>query len=111
DGAVVIVTHSELLLRELATKLIVFQGETPRLVPHDYAYFLETEGWGDDPAMTGTGTRSAANGAASADPRAAKKDAERLIRKLKKIVASIEDRITRMEAEQREAEQALEAAT
>ena len=45
DGSVVIVTHSELILKELATSLIVFQGESPRLFPHNYQYFLEKEGW------------------------------------------------------------------
>jgi ATP-binding cassette subfamily F protein 3 len=47
EGAVVIVTHSELILSELATRLVVFQEGYPRLFEHEYAYFLEQGGWGD----------------------------------------------------------------
>lgn len=52
NGAVVIVTHSELILRDLATRLIVFGEGKPRLVDHDYGYFLEKGGWGDEEEMS-----------------------------------------------------------
>ncbi len=47
-GAVVIVTHSELILRSLATKLIVFQEAGP--VPFDggYEQFLDSVGWEEE---------------------------------------------------------------
>ena len=47
EGGVVIVTHDEEILRELVTKLIVFKGDTVKLVEGNYDYFLRTEGWGD----------------------------------------------------------------
>lgn len=48
QGSVLIVTHSELILRSLVTKLIVFQGSGPKLFEHEYDYFLEKEGWQDE---------------------------------------------------------------
>src|SRR5262249_32544215 len=51
-GAVIIVTHSELILGELAQRLIVFQGATPHLFNHEYAYFLEREGWSEEAEMS-----------------------------------------------------------
>ena len=44
-GAVMIVTHSEMILRELATSLIYFKGDKPEFFPHDYKYFLDKVGW------------------------------------------------------------------
>jgi ATP-binding cassette subfamily F protein 3 len=45
SGALLIVTHSEMILRELATSLIVFKGDKPEFFPHDYNYFLSKVGW------------------------------------------------------------------
>jgi ATP-binding cassette subfamily F protein 3 len=50
EGGIVIVTHNEHILRDLATKLIVFDGNTAQVIPGDYDYFLSTVGWGDDDA-------------------------------------------------------------
>lgn len=47
-GAVMIVTHSELFLRELATKLIVFDRGEVTLFDGGYDDFLERVGWSDD---------------------------------------------------------------
>ncbi len=51
-GGVVVVTHSERILRRLAKKLVVFQGEKPFLFPAGYDAFLERVGWDeeDDPS-------------------------------------------------------------
>ncbi|MBI2945724.1 MAG: ABC-F family ATP-binding cassette domain-containing protein [Candidatus Wallbacteria bacterium] len=48
DGAVVIVTHSELILSRLATKLIYFQGGTVKVYPGGYDDFLDQIGWDDE---------------------------------------------------------------
>lgn len=49
-GAVVLVTHSELILRQLATKLVVFQDHGPEIFDGDYDYFLQKVGWVDEEA-------------------------------------------------------------
>jgi ATP-binding cassette subfamily F protein 3 len=49
-GAVVIVTHSELVLSAVATKLIVFDGGRIRVFDGTYDDFLERVGWSDEAA-------------------------------------------------------------
>ena len=49
EGAVIIVTHSEMILRDIATKLIVFNGENAQLFWGNYDDFLEKIGWDDEP--------------------------------------------------------------
>lgn len=47
-GAVVVVTHSESFVRELAQKLIVFRGDRAEFVLGDYEDFLRRGGWGEE---------------------------------------------------------------
>ena len=49
EGAVVIVTHSEMILRDIATKLIVFDGGKVWQFLGGYDDFLERVGWEDEP--------------------------------------------------------------
>lgn len=44
-GAVIVVTHSEIMLRNLATKLIIFHNGTAELFNGNYDEFLEKIGW------------------------------------------------------------------
>jgi ATP-binding cassette subfamily F protein 3 len=48
EGSIVMVTHSELLLHRLATKLIVFDKGTIIMFNGSYGEFLETVGWSDE---------------------------------------------------------------
>jgi ATP-binding cassette subfamily F protein 3 len=47
-GAVIVVTHSEEFVRQLAQKLIVFRGDRAEFVLGDYEDFLNRGGWGDE---------------------------------------------------------------
>ncbi len=47
-GAVIVVTHSEEFVRQLAQKLIVFRGDRAEFVLGDYEDFLSRGGWGDE---------------------------------------------------------------
>ena len=65
EGAVILATHSEMILHALAERLIVFEGGKPWLFEGTYGDFLERVGWQDeqtgcaDPAGSTTGpTRS-----------------------------------------------------
>ena len=49
-GAVVMITHNEMLLHAIANKLIVFQGDYPYIFEGTYAEFLEKYGWVDETA-------------------------------------------------------------
>jgi ATP-binding cassette subfamily F protein 3 len=92
DGAVIIVTHSELILKELATSLIIFQGDSPRLFPHNYQYFLEKEGWQDE---DGSVTKSSSSEKKTNSANGAEKSKVRN----HKQVATLEDQIMQMEEE------------
>ena len=48
QGGVIMVTHDEMLLRELCTRLIVFQGDKPFILEGDYDYFLNKVGWEEE---------------------------------------------------------------
>ncbi len=48
EGAVVIVTHSEMILREVATRLVVFQHGNIETFNGSYDEFLEKVGWEEE---------------------------------------------------------------
>lgn len=105
-GAVVIVTHSELILRELATRLVVFQRGGPTLVEGSYDYFLEKTGWEEeeDRELTGTKTSPAAADTAVKFTRENRKERSRLIGErssrvfpLNKEMEGVEETICKLE--------------
>jgi ATP-binding cassette subfamily F protein 3 len=51
NGSIMIVTHSEELLRRLANKLVVFKDDAPILFDGTYDEFIEKGGWGDDDSV------------------------------------------------------------
>lgn len=54
EGAVIMITHNEMFLHALATKLVVFQGDAPFLFDGTYSEFLDQVGWSqeDSPKKT-----------------------------------------------------------
>lgn len=48
DGGVVLVSHNEMLLKTLANKLIVFQGQRPFVFEGNYDEFLAKVGWEEE---------------------------------------------------------------
>jgi ATP-binding cassette subfamily F protein 3 len=67
DGAVVIVTHSEEILRRVARRLIVFQGDVPFVFEGGYDEFLDSIGWDGEEAggPRGVGGKRARRGGGS----------------------------------------------
>lgn len=51
-GTVIIVTHSEMILKELATKFIVFQGDAQTVFDGSYDDFLTKVGWEEEKIET-----------------------------------------------------------
>jgi ATP-binding cassette subfamily F protein 3 len=109
EGAVVIVTHSELILRELATRLVVFQEGFPKVWEHGYDYFLEKEGWGPESHVSGAtppaqpSQRKEISNSADANSKQQKK--------LARKVAAIEEVICKLELEERTIQAALAEAS
>lgn len=50
DGTLIIVTHNEMFLHALATRLVVFQNNNIQVFEGGYQHFLEKEGWSDEAA-------------------------------------------------------------
>jgi ATP-binding cassette subfamily F protein 3 len=105
DGAVMIVTHSELILEAVATKLIVFDDDRVSVFEGTYLDFLERVGWCDE-----GGVRVKKRKKQGADKAINKKDQKKnrssilsdrskALSALKKIITACEEEITRLEFE------------
>ena len=58
QGAVVIVTHSELILEAVATKLIVYDNDAVSVFEGTYLDFLERVGWSDEGGVIRKGKKA-----------------------------------------------------
>lgn len=58
EGAVVMVTHNEMFLHALASRLVVFQGGGISVYEMDYQRFLEKIGWQEEEEMKRDGVRT-----------------------------------------------------
>jgi ATP-binding cassette subfamily F protein 3 len=103
DGAVIIVTHSELILEAVATKLIVYDNDTVSVFDGTYFDFLERVGWSDE-----GGVRIKKGKKPDADKNFTRKDSKKIraailsdksrsLSPLKKKIADIEEEITKLE--------------
>lgn len=57
-GAVVMVTHNEMFLHSLATRLIVFKGGSIDIFEGSYAEFLKKQGWDEEEKISQTRQKS-----------------------------------------------------
>ena len=83
-GAVVLVTHNEMLLDSLANRLIVFKNDAIRLFEGTYRSFLEKEGWEDERKLPLEGDAQGSDRA----PEDEKKISKKALRKLRSEVVS-----------------------
>ncbi len=90
-GAVLIVTHSERILRETATKLIVFQSDKVDVFNGDYDDFLAKIGWEEEIVRP---KKKAAPDAVSENPQ---KDAGKIRKRLEKQMKTLEEEIVALE--------------
>ncbi|MBI5561854.1 MAG: ABC-F family ATP-binding cassette domain-containing protein [Deltaproteobacteria bacterium] len=115
-GAVIIVTHSEMLIRSLATRLIVFDGG--KVEVHDRAYddFLDKTGWSDEAGFSASGqAKERVKGVNRKEERRARaalqNERARAMTPLKKRMQEIEAEIITMEEEMKIVDEALAAAS
>ncbi|OGL54507.1 MAG: hypothetical protein A3G31_10130 [Candidatus Schekmanbacteria bacterium RIFCSPLOWO2_12_FULL_38_15] len=98
DGAVIVVTHSELILNSLATKLIVFDKGKVSIFEGTYHDFLERIGWEDEASLI---TDSNSRNGKSQDKPLSKKDERRaraqIISERSKILGALKSRIAKTE--------------
>jgi ATP-binding cassette subfamily F protein 3 len=107
EGAVVMVTHNEMLLHGLARRLVVFQGGVASVFEGSYQRFLEDRGWDEE------GIRSKRPFDESKSDRKAEKKEQRKIRaemtrERAKALRPLERRIAELEGRIVEAETELE---
>jgi len=115
-GAIIIVTHSEMILRAVATRLIVFDGGTVRVFEGTYEDFLERVGWQSEQSMPAEQKRT------PADDKITKKDLRKLradiitersrtLGPIQQRIQTIEETIVRLEHKCELAEKELLAAS
>ncbi|MGE3163599.1 MAG: ATP-binding cassette domain-containing protein [Planctomycetota bacterium] len=112
EGAVVLVTHSESLLRRVANRLVVFDNEQVRVFEGSYDEFLEQVGWsGEDGLRTKSTGNVAARGAQRRDLR--RQRAEIIGERSKKLrpvqvkIDALESKIMELEEETRQVDAEL----
>jgi ATP-binding cassette subfamily F protein 3 len=117
NGAVVMVTHNEMLLHGLAERLIVFQGGGAGVFEGSYQGFLEDRGWDEERVQKGKepgeGKReSKAVRTALKQARAEFiRERSKALRPLEKSIAELEGRIVNAEAELERHYAAIESAS
>jgi len=90
QGALLIVTHSERILREVATKLAVFQNGELIVYPYTYDEFLERVGWQEDNvSASGTAQTPKPSELSYAQNKAENKAEKQKRKKLEKIESTI----------------------
>ena len=99
NGAVLIVTHSENILRKLVNKLIIFQRDGILFFDGNYDEFLEKIGWEDEFIENETQKEVSQNSKKEARKQRADELTKRnqLLRPLRKEVEKIENEITEKE--------------
>lgn len=98
EGVTIIVTHSEEILRTLATKLIVFDNNNCFLFDGTYDEFLERIGWEEEKEETKSTQKSQNNKKEIRKQRAAQLQKEQnLLKPIKEKIKKIEDEIIKKE--------------
>ncbi len=105
-GAVIIVTHDELLLNALVDRLVIFDGEGATVFEGGYQDFLERIGWEDerDEASQSRRNNNSEKGSSLNKKEARRQRAEKvkLLAPLRKKVSDIEAEIISLEKEVKE---------
>jgi ATP-binding cassette, subfamily F, member 3 len=114
DGAVVIVTHSEMILHAIAERLIVFDGGKVEVFEGSYQDFLDRVGWKDEEGADireGSGTNAQNRQGNKKDLRRMRAelitDRSRTLGPMQERIAEIEQTIIRLEQEAEANTQAL----
>ena len=113
DGAVVIVTHSEMILSAIAERLVVFDDNSVTVFEGSYPEFLERVGWKDEAAGGSEPERAAKSGRGTSRKSLRKMRAEiienraKMLNPLQKRMEEIEKIILQLEKKVKESNQAL----
>jgi ATP-binding cassette subfamily F protein 3 len=110
DGALMIVTHSELILNAVATRLVVFDDGVVRVFEGTYHAFLERVGWKSETTGPPDG-RSAAGSQAAVNKKDMRRMRAEVITDRSKILSALDIKITALEENIVKLEQAVDQGT
>jgi ATP-binding cassette, subfamily F, member 3 len=103
EGAVVIVTHSDMILHAVATKLIVFDNDSVKVFDGTYQDFLDRGGWKDEalPVRSAQDSGQKSNGTSRKDFKRMKAELinsrSRTLTPLQARISEVEEEITLLE--------------
>jgi ATP-binding cassette subfamily F protein 3 len=97
SGAVVIVTHSEMILHAIATRLIVFDGGKATLFEGTYQDFLDRVGWKNESPPAQPAAKATEN--KSVNKKQLRRVRAALVNEKSKILGALKNRIIEMERE------------
>jgi ATP-binding cassette, subfamily F, member 3 len=107
DGAVMIVTHSEMILDSVAERLIVFDGPRVNVFDGNYEDFLARVGWADEAAKDAYDKEAQDLPAKGATRKESKRLRADIINERSRALAPIKNRINEIETAITEAEKKL----
>jgi ATP-binding cassette subfamily F protein 3 len=96
EGAVIIVTHSEEMLRRSANRLIVFQGERPFMFEGGYDEFLERVGWEEEDTSPRKSSKEESK-PSSGSARDFKREKAELLQERSKVLTPLKDEVAKLE--------------
>jgi ATP-binding cassette subfamily F protein 3 len=96
EGAVIIVTHSEEMLRRSANRLIVFQGERPFMFEGGYDEFLERVGWEEEDTSPRKSAKEEVK-PSSGSARDFKREKAELLQERSKVLTPLKDEVAKIE--------------
>jgi ATP-binding cassette subfamily F protein 3 len=106
QGAVVIVTHSEEILRRVATRLVVFQGDNPFVFEGTYDEFLDSIGWEGEETVKPSKGKKKKKVAEDSDP---KRDKAQLLQERSRELKPLRESVEKLEKEISELEKRISA--
>jgi len=98
-GAVIIVTHSEMILHTLATRLVVFDGGKATLFEGTYQDFLDRVGWEGELKTARSDTEATSPPDKAADKKLIRRIRAELINEKSRTLGALQKRIDEIETE------------
>ncbi len=106
QGSVIMVTHNEMYLHALATRLLIFDKDTLSIFEGTYQDFLDTVGWQDETDLKKSVQKKSAKSSYEKDRKVLKKikadllqEKARVLRPMAEKMKHLESTISRFEAE------------
>lgn len=111
-GGVIVISHSEELIREIANRLIVFDGSGAFLFEGGYDDFLQRIGWEDEGLIEGRkNAKDSSNSSNPVNKKEKRKARAEIIQRRSQVIRPLENNVTKLETEIQKIEQEIEDQT